>query len=588
MVDITAPSIPANLTRIVTGNSAALDWADATDATSGFKQYEVQLDKHSGFSSPEYSFTTTPSTAVINSLTDGTFYWRVRTLDNAGNYSVWTRGASFVSDVGGNINDALLLSSPSAAAGWVGLDDPADYYKLILDRAGKLSLNLTGITGDSNLTLYDGKGKSLKSSSVKGLVDENITNLALLAGDYFVKVAPADGGKGTVNTNYTLNNTVDYFPEDNASNTWQTAKDISEGVDNWVGFGDVADYYKLMLDSAGKLSLNMTGLSGDANLTLYDAKGRQLKISSNKATTDENISNLALPGGCYYVKVATGTSVTDAFYTLNNTVDYFPVDTVGNTLATAGLLKNNGLANEWVGFGDTADYYKLTLDSAGKLSLNMTGLSGDANLSLLNSAGKMLKSSSVRGTADENISNLALTGGDYYVKVTPGSGVNDASYTLSNAVDYFPGDTAGNTFALAQQVAENGPVNEWLGFGDKDDYYKFELQTGTAVTLDLTGITSNVNLYLYDSKNKQLAASAKAGNTDESISRTLTAGTYYVKATLAGKDNTDYSLNFNIDPSAFKTGSLKLFSAASSLTGSSNAVFTGNDPLQKSPGLLAS
>ncbi|MFA6102926.1 MAG: PPC domain-containing protein, partial [Victivallaceae bacterium] len=183
--------------------------------------------------------------------------------------------------------------------------------------------------------------------------------------------------------------------------------------------------------------------------------------------------------------------------------------------------------------------------------------------------------------------NLALLSGDYYVKVAPADGgkgiVSNTVYTLSSKVDYFPEDTAGNTAAFAQPVTAKGQVSEWLGFGDKDDYYKFELQASTAVTLDLTGMNSNVNLYLYDSKNKQLAASAKSGNTAESITKTLAAGTYYVKATLAGKENTDYILNFNIDPAAFKTGSLGLTGA---LTGSAD---TGSsDPLKKNNGLLAS
>ena len=491
--------------------------------------------------------------------------------------------------VGNTFSAAALLAVNDTVADWVGFGDPADYYKLTLDTAGKLSLNLADLNGDANMTLYDAKGKSLKSSSLKGLADENITDLALLKGDYYVKVAPADGGKGIVNnTTYTLSNTVNYFPADTVGNTIATAGTLETNgsADEWVGFGDPADYYKLTLDTAGKLSLNLADLNGDANMTLYDAKGKSLKSSSLKGLADENITDLALLKGDYYVKVAPADGVFDASYKLSNVVDYFPADTVGNTLATSGVLETNGFADEWVGFGDTADYYKLTLDSAGKLSLNLADLTGDANMTLYDAKGKSLKSSSVKGLADENIANLSLAGGDYYVKVAPASGVTDAAYSLSNKVDYFPADTAGNAFATAWQVIESRPVNEWLGFGDKDDYYMFELQASTAVTLDLADMTSNVNMYLYDSKSRQLAASAKSGNTDESITKTLAAGKYYVKATLAGKENTDYSLNFGIDPSAFKTGSLQLSSAASPLTGSADASQT--DPLKKNNGLLAS
>jgi autotransporter passenger strand-loop-strand repeat protein len=489
-------------------------------------------------------------------------------------------------DVGNTPETARVREINDSNTEWVGLGDPADYYKLTLDNAGKLSMNLADLTGDANITLYDAKGKTLKISNNKGLVDENITNMALLKGDYYVKVAPA---VKSTDTDYTLSNTVDYFPTDTVGNTQANASmlDANGFADEWVGFGDPADYYKLTLDSAGKLSINITGLSGDVNMTLYDAKGKSLKSSSVKGLADESISNLALTRGDYFIKVVPGPIVNDAYYTLSNTMDYFPADTVGNTLATAGVLETNGFADEWVGFGDASDYYKLTLDSAGTLSLNLTGLSSDANLTLYDAKGKSLKSSSLKGLEDENIANLSLLKGDYFVKITPASGVFDASYKLSNTVGYFPTDTAGDTLASALPVMANGPVDEWLGFGDKDDYYMFELQTATAVNLDLTDMSSNVNMYLYDSKNKQLAASAKSGNTDESITKTLAAGKYYVKATLAGKENTDYSLNFGIDPSAFKVGSLQLSSAASPLSGSTDTGLTG-DPLKKNNGLLAS
>ena len=205
----------------------------------------------------------------------------------------------------------------------------------------------------------------------------------------------------------------------------------------------------------------------------------------------------------------------------------------------------------------------------------------------MSSTGALLKSNPKTGIASEGISGIALLSGTYYVKVAAATGVNSANYTLIHSENFFPADTAGNTFALAKQVTTSGSVNEWLGFGDKDDYYKFELKTAVAATFNLTGMSSNVNLYLYDGKNRQLAASVKPGNTVDSITKTLAAGTYYVKATLAGRDNTNYSLSFNIDPAAFKSSSLKLFSASSPLSGS-DASLGSNDPLKKNQGMLAS
>ncbi|MHB9139066.1 MAG: FG-GAP repeat protein, partial [Victivallaceae bacterium] len=42
IIDTTAPSVPATLIRTITANNVAFDWADATDSTSGVKNYLFQ------------------------------------------------------------------------------------------------------------------------------------------------------------------------------------------------------------------------------------------------------------------------------------------------------------------------------------------------------------------------------------------------------------------------------------------------------------------------------------------------------------------------------------------------------------------
>ena len=726
MVDATAPAVPAALTQIAAGNSVALDWADATDGGSGVKQYEVQLDKHIDFSTPEYSASPAASAANLGGLTDGTFYWRVRTQDNAGNYSAWAIGSSFISDLPGNINGALLFSAPSTT-GWVGLGDPADYYKLTLGGAGKLSLTLAGLSGDANLTLYDGKGKQLKTSSRKGHADENIADLLLYGGDYYVKVAPADSGKSAANnTPYTLNKTLIYFPDATDNNTYQKAaalalddagsgsdagwvgfgdatnyyqftttkagsfdfalgggagasakltlyslskgklaqfksvtmkKDGTAGIDDvlltagtwyaavdsadkgkgiantdyalnvsgsyfpedtvgntqagaavigeladkvivelpgWVGFGDPADYYQLTLTNNGTLNLNLTGLSSDANLTLLDNKGKVLKTSANRKFDSEAIST-ALLAGDYFVKVAPADggkgTINNTHYTLSNMVDYYPEDKLDNVPSGASYI--GGLADKvtvelqgWVGFGDPADYYQLTLAGAGALNLNLTGLSGDANLTLLDNKGKVLKTSANRKNADEAISTT-LAAGDYFVKVAPADGgkgtVSNTPYTLIN---YFLEETAGSSFATAVELTSDGTIHGWVGSGNKEDYYKFEaLADGATAAGGLSGFDSNVNLYIYDSKHKLVESSTQPGLNPESIDSgagNVDAGIYYVKVMLAGTAATEYDLNFNLT----QPGSLRIIGAAGTLTGSAET--SGGDPLKKNNGLLAS
>ena len=343
---------------------------------------------------------------------------------------------------------------------------------------------------------------------------------------------------------YTLTHTEKYTPADTAANTWQTAKKIDDGADNWVGFGDTADFYKLTMTNAGTLTLGLSGLTGNADLSLLSATGGVLKTSSNAGTNPEAITNVLLLAGTYYVKVAAGFGVNDANYTLTHTEKYTPADKAANDYKTAQDISN---LDNWVGFGDAADFYKLTMTNAGMLTLGLTGLTGNADLSLLNSAGTAIKTSSNTGITPETINNVALLAGTYYVKVAAGYGVNDASYNLSNTVSYFPGDTydkAGNTIATAKLV--DAPTQTgWVGFGDTDDYYRFDLATAAIGTLRLHDMTGgNVDLTLYNSKGIQLKKSANPGVLEDTLTSTLTAGTYYARVN-AVSGNIDYTLDFS-------------------------------------------
>ena len=328
-------------------------------------------------------------------------------------------------------------------------------------------------------------------------------------------------------------------PSDTAANDYKTAKNISDGVDNWVGYGDAADCYELTLTDAGLLTLSLTGLSGNADLSLLSSSGKVLKTSANKDNAGEAINDFALLAGDYYIKVASAKGVNSAGYTLNKSFNPFPADNAGSTPGDANVIGEleDGVAAEcsdWTGFGDPADCYQLTLTNAGTLSLNLdlTGLSGDANLTLLDSKGKVLKTSSTKGHIDEAIATPLLAG-DYFVKIAPADGgkgiVNNTTYTLSNVVDYFPTETAGNIPSQAGSLDIDSSVDEWVGFGDPADYYQLTLTNAGALNLNLTGLSSDANLTLLNSAGKVLKTSANKKSADEAIATALAAGDYLVK-----------------------------------------------------------
>ncbi len=569
IVDSALPTVPTGLTVKLDKRTLVLDWADSTDK-SGINQYELRVDEQPDFSSKFVrDIPVSESKFTKTDMEVGTFYAKVRAQDNAGKWSAWSKSAS-VTVVG-------ALAVNDSVDDWVG---STDVYKLNLATAGTLNLYLEGLSGDANLALFDAKNKQLKISSAKGSAPESITNTVLAKGDYFVKVIPA---AKTTDTDYTLRNTFVALPADTAANTWQAAKlaakDISGGVDNWVGFDDPADCYRLVMTNAGTLTLGLTGLNGDVNLSLLDGTGKVLKTSANKLNASESIT-ADLLAGTYYVNVAPVKGVNGATYTLTHAEKYCPADTAANTWQTAADIA--GGVDNWVGFGDAADYYKLTMTNAGTLTLGLTGLSGDANLSLLDGTGKALKTSANKLNAPEAIT-ADLVAGTYYVNVAPVKGVNKADYNLTYNKQDFPSNTAGNSFENAREITDGEMIHEWLGFGNKEDYYKFQVFADNSTSSgSLSGFSSNINMFAYNFNRKLVASSANPGLTPESMDSgagKVDAGTYYVKVVLAGTAGTEYDLNFVLSLGL-------MFGTANPLT-SANAALT-DDPLKKSPNMLAS
>ncbi|MBM9521371.1 pre-peptidase C-terminal domain-containing protein, partial [Desulforhopalus vacuolatus] len=76
------------------------------------------------------------------------------------------------------------------------------------------------------------------------------------------------------------------------------------------------------------------------------------------------------------------------------------------------------------------DFYTFVAQHPGTATINLTELSSDIDLRLLNSSGSRLDSSSSSGSSSESISYNLISGNTYYVKVDP-FGNNTSDYNLS-------------------------------------------------------------------------------------------------------------------------------------------------------------
>jgi len=83
-----APTLvsPAKAETIAATNQPTFDWSDVADAN----QYEIQIDDIATFASPLVTAPVSSSTYNGTIFVNGTYYWRVRSIDLAGNIGGWT------------------------------------------------------------------------------------------------------------------------------------------------------------------------------------------------------------------------------------------------------------------------------------------------------------------------------------------------------------------------------------------------------------------------------------------------------------------------------------------------------------------
>jgi hypothetical protein len=222
------------------------------------------------------------------------------------------------------------------------------------------------------------------------------------------------------------------------------------------------------------------------------------------------------------------------------------VDTAGNTLATArdaGELLGTQTFQGYVGQSDTNDYYRFTVSARSSINVQMSGMSADADLQLLNANGTVLASSVRGGSSSESIART-LDAGTYFVRVYPYNTAN-TNYSLTLSNNSTSSDGAGNSRGSARDVgvlSGSRTFTDFVGQSDTNDYYRFSVTDTTAFSLQLNGLSDNADVQLLNNNGNVVASSTNSGATAESISRSLSAGTYYVRVFNKNNSNTGYTL----------------------------------------------
>jgi len=229
---------------------------------------------------------------------------------------------------------------------------------------------------------------------------------------------------------------------------------------NFVGSSDTRDTFSFSLANSGNINLALTGMSSDADVRLFrdfngngivDAGDTQIGSSTRGGNSDDTINIANQAAGNYVVQVDQLSG--DTKYDLRVSTTAFPsasnllpteteVGVLTGTRTFTGQVSNNTTAANNDSPGDTSDVYHFVLNAAGNHTFTIAGLSGDADLRLIQDtnsnlvvdAGEAIATSANAGTTSDQITRF-LNPGEYFVQVYSFAGIpNDSSqinYTLT-------------------------------------------------------------------------------------------------------------------------------------------------------------
>ena len=443
--------------------------------------------------------------------------------------------------------------------------DEKDWIKFEVTKDSWVDINLDKLRQNADLVLYDGDGKTiLNHSQETGRTAETIQDV-LEPGTYYLKVVPKVSGRTGYQLSVDISDVgINQFHKFKVGDL-NTVGTYSKTGDIGLGAADrrnELDQYSFSLDEKTDVVINLDDLTADANIRLKTSQGFLLFDSTNSGDSSEEISE-NLNAGDYVLEVYPFGSAKAKYNLTMSTAGGGTDDDSPASLATdmTKLLNADKLYKTKDDIGssigstsrDQKDYYSFTLSGEEAVSIKLSGLSGNANVELLDSDEGLIRASRNPSKTAESISET-LEKGKYYVLVTP-QGSDRSAYDLSVSLGGSGGKDSDGTFPTATNIGGLGDYEasdsiglQADGYRDINDYRKFTISEKSKFSLNLTNLKQNADVELYDADQVLLKSSRKTGQADESISDVLTKGDYFVRVLPKGSVGSSYDLNMSASP----------------------------------------
>lgn len=458
--------------------------------------------------------------------------------------------------------------------------DETDFFKFTIDKESLVDVSLGKLKSNADIILWQKEGNGLtllNDSKETGRKGEKILDV-LDPGTYYVQVEPF----GNERTNYQLSVNVqdkgvkvqeEQVGDLTALGFYEKAEKI--GLGTGVRRNEI-DQYEFSLSSSSDLQINLDGLKQDADIELFkkiDGGKQLIKSSTTRGRGEETITEEGADKGDYILEVKPFGAAKTNYQLTMSAFDGGP-DTDGgdngrvpSTLVNdLGTLSAAQSFDNMIGFGegtnrDQNDFYKFTVSQDTPVNITLTPDIGNANLEIRDQLGSLVYSGTNSGTA-KNI-NEDFEPGTYYVRVfpsvtdrttynlsiNPGGGGSDPrdpdGGPLPDDTDYV--NDIRTDFASGSYSATDTIGFDQGSYRDVNDYRLFSVSEKSNFSLNLTNLSQNADVFLYNKNYTQLASSTQSGSTDESIEKVIEAGDYYVRVVPKGLAQTNYDLNMSAD-----------------------------------------
>jgi len=324
-----------------------------------------------------------------------------------------------------------------------------------------------------------------------------------------------------------------------------------------VSTTDQTDVYAITTEGWTNLTVDLTGMTGDADLELKDSDGGTLGSSAAGGSDDEHVTAVVRPGTYYLVITSYGDDTPYRLSVSGTPGEEPPADAAGSSQSDARDLGDvtgkSAEASDWVGPADATDYYAFRITERQAVTIGLDGLSADADINLEGADGTNLLSGTNTDTEAEALT-ATLDPGTYYLNVYPaGSEATEYRVTVAGAAAAPPPpDHAGNTPEEAGTIERVGPqavtIKDWVGFTDRDDYWRFTLVNRADVTIRLTMDQGDADIDLLRASDQEsLIGGAESGTDPEELQLRLDPGTYLLRV-YSYQGDTPYTLEAKAVP----------------------------------------